>query len=99
MLILMISIAVLILVSVLYCLRYFYNKDRGTYERNISEDMRITFPEAGSLESVPVLSDEMRHLIRSRCFDRGTNTGSSLSFTHCSNPSRNRENGDGTTVI
>ena len=59
--------------------------------------MHITLSEAGSLEPVPVLSDELRHCLRGRSLDRGSNPVSPDLI--CPAPSRNsielKGNGNG----
>ena len=96
MLILMISIAILLLVLGICFLNSIYRGSDSCTDK-ISEDMQITFPETGSNEPVPVLSEEMRHLMRSRCFDRDSDS-SSIALL-CSTPSLNRGDGDGKPTV
>jgi hypothetical protein len=72
MLILMITIAILLLVFCSWQLNLKI-KNSGSNSEKFSRDMDITLSETGSLEPVPVLSDELRHSLRGRSLDRGSN--------------------------
>ena len=97
MLILMISIAVVLLVSGI-CLVFI---QRGRGEAAIdeaAEEMRIVFPEPGSPEPVPILKDEYVDFLRGKCLDRADNDPLSPNPL-CSVPFRNSGNGNGKSSV